>query len=331
MAAAGSIGDDWFADYDRTLDTAVSGHITSYGPGGELLTFTQSGSTYTNAVGYHAGLAKNSNGTYTLDHTDTGSKDTYNSAGNLTAVTDHNGDAINVTQTVTSGQVTGFKATDARSGRWISLAATGSGTLTATDNSGRTVGCALAGSLSAGTATLTVTDTTGAATVYAYDTSGRVDKVTTPTGEQTTFGYDGQDRITSLTRVTNTATGAGDTWDYAYSATTRGGSGTTTVTDPNGHKTLYTTDSGGEVTKTLDALGDARASSYNADHDQMTAVNAQGTGAAVRLVRFDGHPRSGVTAPEGCPSWKAWGRRSLGRGGRSRRSVSSRSRNVLGQ
>ena len=27
------------------------------------------------------------------------------------------------------------------------------------------------------------------------------------------------------------------------------------------------------------------------------------------MVRFDGHPSSGVTTPEGCPSWKAWGRR----------------------
>jgi transposase len=38
----------------------------------------------------------------------------------------------------------------------------------------------------------------------------------------------------------------------------------------------------------------------------------------VGVTRFDGHPRSGASASEGCPSWRAWGaRRSLARAVRS--------------
>ncbi|MFJ4918480.1 RHS repeat-associated core domain-containing protein [Streptomyces sp. NPDC088725] len=274
----GSLGSQWFAGYDRTLDTAASSKVTAYGPGGEALVFNQnSDGTYKNAAGYHAKLVKNSDGTYTLTHTQSGKKDTYNASGNLTAVTDRNGDKITVTQTLTSGAVGGFKATDSRSGRWLSLTRGADAQhYTATDNSGRTVTYATSGTTSAGTAKMTVTDVTGGTTVYAYDTSGRISQVTTPEARVTKFGYDSQDRLTSMQRVAPTGT---DTWTYAYSAATRATAGTTTVTDPNGHKTVYTVDGSGQVTKVVDALNHTRSASYDANHNQMTAVNALGAGA----------------------------------------------------
>lgn len=275
---AGSLGSQWFADYDRTLDAAASGKVTAYGPGGEALVFSQnSDGTYKNATGYHTSLTKNSDGTYTLTHTQSGSKDTYNASGNLTAVTDRNSDKITVAQTLTSGAVTGFKATDTRSGRWLSLTRGADAQhYTATDNSGRTVTYATSGTAASGTAKVTVTDVTGGTTAYAYDTSGRISQVTTPEGRVTKFGYDSQSRITSMQRVAPTGT---DTWTYSYSATTRATAGTTTVTDPNAHKTVYTADGTGQVTKVVDALSHTRSSGYDANHNQLTAVNALGTGS----------------------------------------------------
>lgn len=273
----GSVPNQWYADYDRTLDLAGSQRITAYGPGGESMVFTQnSDGTYANAKGYHAKLVKNSDGTYTLTHTQSGTKDAYNASGNLTAVTDRNSDKITVAQTVTSGLVTGFKATDSRSGRWISLTRGADAQhQTVTDNSGRTVTYVTSGTVSAGTAKLTVTDTDGGTTVYAYDTSGRITQVTTPESRVTKSGYDTQSRITSLARVAPTGT---DTWTYAYSASKRATAGTTTVTDPNGHKTVYTADGDGQVTKVVDPLNHTRSASYDANHNVQTAVNALGTG-----------------------------------------------------
>ncbi|WP_405987929.1 RHS repeat-associated core domain-containing protein [Streptomyces sp. NBC_00986] len=274
----GSVPNGWYADYDRTLDLAGSQRITAYGTSGEDMVFTQnSDGTYANAKGYHAKLVKNSDGTYTLTHTQSGSKDTYNASGNLTAVTDRNSDKITVAQTVTSGLVTGFKATDGRSGRWISLTRGADAQhQTATDNSGRALTYVTSGTVSAGTAKLTVTDVDGGTTAYAYDTSGRISQVTTPEGRVTKFGYDTQSRITSLARVAPTGT---DTWTFAYSASKRATAGTTTVTDPNNHKTVYTADGDGQITKVLDPLNHTRSSSYDASHNQLTAVNALGTGA----------------------------------------------------
>ncbi|MFJ6701246.1 MULTISPECIES: hypothetical protein [unclassified Streptomyces] len=77
--------------------------------------------------------------------------------------------------------VTGFKATDTRSGRWLSLTR-GADALhySAADNSGRTVSYVTSGAVASGTAKMTVTDVTGGSTIYAYDTSGRINQVTTP-------------------------------------------------------------------------------------------------------------------------------------------------------
>ncbi|MET7612299.1 RHS repeat-associated core domain-containing protein [Streptomyces seoulensis] len=275
---AGALGSQWYASYERTLDTAASRKVTAYGPGGEELVFKQNtDDSYKNAAGYHASLTKNDDGTWTLTHTQSGSKDTYNASGNLTAVTDRNGDKITVAQTVASGTVTGFKATDSRSGRWLSLTRGADAQhVSATDNSGRTVAYVTSGAVASGTAKMTVTDVTGGSTVFAYDTSGRINQVTTPEGRVTKFGYDGQNRITSLQRVAPTGT---DTWTYAYSATTRATAGTTKVTDPNAHTTTYTVDDSGQVTKVVDALTHTRSTSYDANHNQLTAVNAQGTGS----------------------------------------------------
>ncbi|WP_130330197.1 hypothetical protein [Streptomyces sp. BK022] len=50
--------------------------------------------------------------------------------------------------------------------------------MSATDNSGRTVAYVTSGAIASGTAKMTVTDVTGGSTVYAYDTSGRINQVT---------------------------------------------------------------------------------------------------------------------------------------------------------
>ncbi|MFF1918613.1 YdeI family protein, partial [Streptomyces sp. NPDC058239] len=59
------------------------------------------------------------------------------------------------------------------------------------------------------------------------------------------------------------------------------------------------------------------------NRDKVAALIEQGR---MGLIRFDGHSRSGASASGGCPSWRAWGRRSLAAlAVRSRRSSRPRS------
>ncbi|QMU76884.1 RHS repeat-associated core domain-containing protein [Streptacidiphilus sp. PB12-B1b] len=274
----GTIGGNWFAAYDRYLQIFDNG-VVAYGSSGDSMNFTPAtGGGYTRPPGYTVALTKNSDGTYTLTHTDTGTKDAYSSTGQLTAITDRNGDTVTVAQNATgNGGQAGYKLTDTRSGRWINLTASGSGGTTwqATDSTGRTV--TYTETLTDGSATaLSVTNTNGATTAYAYDSSGRITSLTTPAGNQTTFTYNSDNQLTSWTRVTDPAAQTGLTTLFTY--TTTDGPGTTTITDPAGNKTAYTTDANGNVTQTTDALGHSRSATYNADNDQLTAVNAMGTG-----------------------------------------------------
>ncbi|WP_285737167.1 RHS repeat-associated core domain-containing protein [Kitasatospora phosalacinea] len=270
----GPLDHGWFGAYDRYLQV-FSDEVVAYGPSGENVTFdANADGTYQVATGYDESLTHNADGTWTLLHRKDGTKETYDSSGNLAAITDRNGDAINVTQhTDSNGFTTGSRATDTRSGRWIDLSATGTGTWKATDSTGRTVSYAFTGPDDA--QVLTVTDIEGHPTVYAYDADHRIAKVTTPEGRSTAFTYDDYDRVTSVTRLTTTGGSTGLTTLYAYSGFR---AGTTTVTDPAGHATAYSYDGDGQTTSVKDALGHSRSATWDAAHNQATATDALGTG-----------------------------------------------------
>ncbi|WP_344077921.1 RHS repeat-associated core domain-containing protein [Streptomyces crystallinus] len=273
----GRVTQRWWQEYERYLDLDFTNEVILYDATGATLTFTKnSDGSLSTPAGYSKDLKKNSDGTYTLTDRKTGTKDTYNSYGSLTKVTDKNNGTITVTPHDEGGEQKGFKLTETRSGRWIDLLKTDASQWQAKDLTGRTAVFDLD---PAGNLTRTA-DTEGKTTTFGYDSSGRITKVTTPEGRVTVFTYDSQSRLTSMLRATGfNGTGeSGPTYTYAYSADTPTAAGTTTVTDPERHTTKYEHDGDGAVTKVTDALNHSRSRTYDARHNLATATDAMGTG-----------------------------------------------------
>ncbi|MEU9983571.1 RHS repeat-associated core domain-containing protein [Streptomyces sp. NPDC050856] len=164
---------------------------------------------------------------------------------------------------------------ETRSGRWIDLVKTDASQWQAKDHTGRTAVFDLnpAGDLAKGT------DTAGKTTSYGYDSSRRLTKVTTPEGTVALFTYDAQNRVRSVQRATESTSSGhmGPTWRYDYSGAAPSDAGTTTVTDPDGDKTVHTHNADGEITKVTDPLGHSRSRTYK-NHLVQTATDAMGTG-----------------------------------------------------
>ncbi|RRR84331.1 RHS repeat protein [Streptomyces sp. RP5T] len=272
----GKISQRWWQGYERYLQIN-DGEVDVLDATGDSLRFKETSTGgFTTPAGYSKDLKKNTDGTYTLTDRKSGSRDTYDANGTLTKVTDKNHGTITVDQHDESGEHKGFKLTETRSGRWIDLVRTYADQWQAKDHTGRTA----VFDLDADGLLAKTTDTAGKATVYAYDGDGRVTKVTTPEGTVTVFTYDDQNRVTSMLRATeSTSSGhTGPTWRYDYSAATPKEAGTTTVTDPDGDRTLHTHNADGEMTKVTDPLQHSRHSKYG-NHLVQSATDAMGTGS----------------------------------------------------
>ncbi|MFI9175622.1 RHS repeat-associated core domain-containing protein [Streptomyces lincolnensis] len=272
----GKVSQRWWQGYERYLQVN-DGEVDVFDATGDLLRFTaKTGGGYTTPTGYSKDLTKNADGTYTLTDRKSGSRDTYDANGTLTKVTDKNKGTITVDQHDDGTEHKGFKLTETRSGRWIDLVKTDASQWQAKDHTGRTA----VFDLDASGHLAKTTDTAGKPTAFEYDGDGRVTKVTTSEGTVTVFTYDGHNRVTSMQRATGTSGSGhtGPTWRYDYSAATPADAGTTTVTDPDGDKTLYTHNADGEVTKVTDPLQHSRHAKYT-NHLVQTAIDAMGSGA----------------------------------------------------
>ncbi|MEU1075117.1 MULTISPECIES: RHS repeat-associated core domain-containing protein [unclassified Streptomyces] len=288
-APSGRVTQRWWQEYERYLDLDFTSEVILYDATGATLSFIKnSDGTLRTPAGYSMDLKKNADGTYTLTDRKSGTKDTYNTYGSLTKVTDKNNGTITVTQHDEGGEQKGFKLTETRSGRWVDLLKTDASQWQAKDHTGRTAVFDLdpSGNL------VKTADTEGKATVFGYDSSGRITKITTPEGRVTVFTYDDHNRLTSMLRATGfNGTGkSGPTYTYAYTADTPTAAGTTTVTDPERHATQYEHDGDGSVTKVTDALKHARSKTFDANHNLATAADAMGvngTGANVTTYGWD--------------------------------------------
>ncbi|MCS0637538.1 DUF6531 domain-containing protein [Streptomyces sp. LP05-1] len=278
-APNGQVSRPWWLNWERNLDVSGANSVLDYDDTGATVEFgRKADGTFTTPTGYSKDLRKNADGTYTLTDRGSGTADTYDAGGRLTKSTDRNGGVLSVTAHLdpATGASAGFKLTETRSGRWIDLTKTSAIRWSAKDSTGRTVTYDL--SAEHGNITRT-TDTTGQTTAFGYDGDGRVVKVTSAEGRSTAFTYDAADRITSMRRYAENGTGgSGPTHTYAYSAATPGEQGTTTVTDPLGHRTTYEHNADGEMLKVTDPLGHARASTYQ-NHLLQSATDAMGTGS----------------------------------------------------
>ncbi|MFG2923223.1 RHS repeat-associated core domain-containing protein [Streptomyces sp. NPDC048305] len=282
----GKVSQRWWQEYERYLDIYAS-EVVLFGATGDAVSFTKNADgTFTTAKGYSKDLKKNADGTYTLTDRKAGSKDTYDSNGTLTKVTDRNKGAITVEQHDEEAEHRGFKITETRSGRWVDLVKTYPNQWQAKDHTGRTAVFDLnpAGDL------VKTTDTEDKSTLFGYDSSNRLTKITTPEGRVTVFTYDDQNRVTSMLRATelNGSGHTGPTWTYDYSAASPSDVGTTTVTDPETHSTKYEHDADGQVEKVTDALTHSRSKKYDANRNVSEAADAMGVGGASGNVTLYG-------------------------------------------
>ncbi len=249
--------------------------------------------------GVDAPLTKNADGTFVLAFRD-GSKENFDSYGNLTSTADKNGNRIAINYNGGTN-LPATSVTDSQ-GRVTNLTYSSSILSSVTDSSGRTVtyGSDVSGNLTS------ATDAAGKTTTYAYDSNGNLNQITDPAGHVTNIAYEPllRGRVTSVTRVTNNSTGAGDTTTYAYNApsttipNTSGGCpasntgaaayGQTVVTDALGHATTYCYDTHDRVFAAYDATGHQRQSSFTTDDNVTRFTTPSG---AYTTVGYDTQDR----------------------------------------
>ncbi|MGW4062185.1 RHS repeat-associated core domain-containing protein [Amycolatopsis sp. NPDC004747] len=237
--------------------------VVYYDPSGYCAEFTKNDDgSYTPPDGMHTTMTKLPDGKYALSQDSSGETKVFTGDGRLFSEADRNGHTITYRYNASDGTLASITDTQ---GRVTTAAYTGSRISTITDPAGLTAGG------------------------YGYDGSGHLTKITNRNGDSMSFGLDADGRITTLTttlgrvytlsydaggRVTQVAEpnydGVASVTGYAY------GSGTTTVTDPNGHKSTYTFDSGGRQTKATDALGHSRTQGWSAHGDVNSLTDATG-------------------------------------------------------
>jgi RHS repeat-associated protein len=245
------------------LDRSVSGGTASFTPPNDLnATLTQDTST----------------GVYTLTFNRTEVRELFNSAGQLTAIKDRNDNTIALSYYTTGGQ--GLQQVTDTQGRAFSFTQTaGDGDIDSiSDPTGRSWSYTY--DPVAGDYLTDYQDPAGHHTLYGYDASNRLNQITTPAGNVTKITYDGTtNRVASVMRTTDTGHTTGPTTTYAYSSSSpcTTGQNKTVVTDPNGHQTTYCSEAATDrVVAMTDAAGNNAATTYTANGDAATLVDAPG-------------------------------------------------------
>ena len=239
--ASSALGHGWSFNYGMSLATApATGNVTITNANGSQTVFTPNGSGGYTAPGRVLASLTVSGGVYTYT-VRARTIYTFNSAGQLTSISDLDGDKITLAYNSSNQLAT---ATDGDS-RSFTFTYNGSGQLTnVKDSTGRSVSYAYDGN---GDLT-TVTDVRGGTWVYAYDgnhllltrqdargnvvmtntydSSGRVLTSTDGVGNKTTYAYD---------------PGSGYSCQYCVPGTSVNW---TDVTDPDGNLTEYVYDGG---------------------------------------------------------------------------------------
>jgi len=277
--------------------TAIDGVVQIFNADGTGSHFTPNGDgTYQSPISDYRTLIKASDGSYLLKGK-SGNHFAFNPAGELTSLTDRNGnvqtltyDTIGRLLTITdsSAQVTRFSYDN--NNRISSI----------TSSLARTVtyGYDAIGNLT------TVTNHGGQATTYAYDGSHNLTTITDPAGKRTFFTTDTEDRLASVSgesganhvdfdygvpsvnqmtvtdvlsnqtvltydnnaQVTQSVDPAGNVTQMIYDANLN----LTSFTDPNGGITAFTYDAMGNVLTTTDPQGNSTTLTYDATFSQVT-------------------------------------------------------------
>ena len=138
------------------------------------------------------------------------------------------------------------------------------------------------------------TDPSGHITTYTYNTTGQLTKIGTFAGTNTAITYDTGGRVATVKRDlvrSNPSLGVSTT-TFCYPSAT-----STTEKDNAGHTTTYTLDTSGRVTAVKNALGKTKSTTWTANSDIATAVDALGaTPAAGNTTRYTYDTSNNLTA-----------------------------------
>ncbi|KRE81367.1 hypothetical protein ASG86_12560 [Arthrobacter sp. Soil764] len=290
VARASAFGPGWSYNYDASLTADGTGKVSYHDPSGSIQVFTPNGTGgFVPPPGVHKTLAPVSGGGYTLTSWDR-SAQTFNSAGQLTATKDRNGQG----------------ATFSYSGSQLATVSGSGRTLTFTWDP-------------TGTRITKVPGNDGRAVQYGYDSSLRLTTFTDARGKVTTYGYDGGGRLNSIRdpngnypvrltydpvtgRVSQQQDPNGGTTFFAWDNATQ----TASTTDPRGlvSKDVYIN---GYLIQQVDAAGNSTRYSWNNDGQLLRVSNPTGQTTS---FRYDSNgnvvekisPDKNYTAYSGNPS-----------------------------
>ncbi|OKA10059.1 RHS repeat-associated core domain-containing protein [Amycolatopsis regifaucium] len=255
----GAFGKQWTVSSgpDVQLDVRI-GSVIVQDPTGYCSEYMQNpDGSYATPIGAHATLVKLADGKYTLSQHSSGETWSFTGAGRLISQADRNGHSLTYRYNATDGTLASITDTQ---GRVTTATTNADGRISAiTDPSGLVAGGYAYTQPGPGGRLASITNRGGGKTTFTQDEMGLVTSVTPPAGGTYTLTYDTGGRVTQV-KAPN-SDGVPSVTDYAYGDTT------TTVTDPNRHKTTYTIDDKQRQTKATDALGHTRAQSWSANGD----------------------------------------------------------------
>ena len=272
----GPLGGKWTHDYNqRIIPLNDAGNIKLRSSDGNIVFFRLSnGVYYPDAFsGDTTQITKNTDGSYTQTAKN-GVVHHYNSTGDLTSITDRNGNTT--TLTYNGSDLTGITAP---SGRTTAVAATGGLITSVTDPGGRIFNLGYTNGL-----LTSLSGPSGYAWQYSYDDAGRMLTKRDPAGNTVTYTYDTEGRLhqaiapDGTRELTYTQTGTttvtekdGGLWTYQYDPTL---SVKTQRTDPLGNVTRYTHDQKRNLTSAT--VPDGRVTEYAYDdRGNVTAVTVK--------------------------------------------------------
>lgn len=305
----GIFGYGWTSSYEAHLTLNNDGSATVTEADGSQVTGVPAGGNFTIPAWADSALTHNSDGTWTFVRQQSTTY-TFNTAGQLTSITDRNGYPTALTYNGSS-QLT---AVTDPAGRAITFSYGTNGFVSqVTDpaNQVTSYGYDANGNLTSVADPMTrttsfgydtshllqtLTDPNQGVTTNVYDTSGRVTQQTDPANLVTRFAYNGDNFSTSggTTTITDphgnttiehytsgvmlsitkgSGTPSAGTWTYSYDPNTFGAA---SVTDPNGHVTTSSYDSSGNLLRTTDPLNHTTTYTYNTFNEPLTMTDPAG-------------------------------------------------------
>ncbi len=286
------LGKGWGLNYtpDVRVTLESDNTVTYHGFGGLTGNFVLvSGSTtnYSAPAGFKADLVKTAGG-WDLTERATNTKQSFDSSGALTTVTDRNGNATTIAQSGTSAfkDITVVTPAGPAAARTITVKSGGVGSnlVTKTTQPNATSPRSMSFTRKGTSLQMTnVGDADGTSSTFSYNAAGLLQSVQAPgsstqLGEQLDFNYDSSARVTSVVQHESATGGPGNsTTRFLYQA---GPPGTTLVASPVTDQsqavtavphTTYTLNGDTRVTKVVDAAGREQDTSYTPNSDIASA------------------------------------------------------------